>query len=184
MKKLGNYQAPESLEDVTIGQLLALQTMTPGGDLEHTIEAVKIFNPAANVMAGNFTELIETATAIHQLISQAPVAQETKSYTIDDQLYNIVNPDELEVGEFIDVNTLNDDQDKIKNLPLIISLLTKERPMDVKPWAEKVRDNVSVLAAVGILSFFSEALTNYIVATPYYSEVIGHETTKKRKGKE
>lgn len=184
MKLIGNYHAPESWNDVTIAQLLELQTMTNGGSLEDTLKAVKVFNPEANLMGGDFSDLIETATEIYKLISQAPSAKTTNAYFIDGQLYNIVNPDELEVGEFIDVNTLNDDQDKIKNLPLIISLLTKERPMDVKPWSGKVRDNVSVLAAVGILSFFSEALTNYIVATPYYSEVIGHETTKKRKGKE
>lgn len=187
MKQIGNYHAPETWEDVTIAQLLELQTMTNGGSLEDTIKAVKVFNPDANlmtVMTGDFSDLSKTATEIYKLISQAPEAKETNAYFIEGEPYKIVDPEELEVGEFMDLNTLNDDESqRIKNLPLIISIITKERPEDVHAWADKIRANVSVQAAMGILVFFSNTLTTYIVNTLYYSQIMEGAKTKKKKPK-
>lgn len=182
MRQIGNYHAPETWNDVTIAQLLELQTMTKGGSLEDTLQAVKVFNPDANLMGGDFSDLIETATGIYKLISQAPEAKETSAYFIDGKPCKIIDPEELEVGEFMDLNTLNDDESqRIKNLPLIISIITKERPEDVHAWAEKIRANVSVQAAMGILVFFSDALTTCIVNTPYYSQIMEGAKKKKKK---
>lgn len=182
MRQIGNYHAPETWNDVTIAQLLELQTMTNGGSLEDTLQTVKVFNPDANLMGGDFSDLIETATGIYKLISEPPQAKETSAYFIDGKPYKIIDPEELEVGEFMDLNTLNDDESqRIKNLPLIISIITKERPEDVHAWAEKIRANVSVQAAMGILVFFSDALTTYIVNTPYYSQIMEGAKKKKKK---
>ena len=182
MKQIGNYHAPETWGDVTIAQLLELQTMTNGGSLEDTLQAVKVFNPDANLMGGDFSDLIETATGIYKLISEPPQAKETSAYFIDGKPYKIIDPEELEVGEFMDLNTLNDDESqRIKNLPLIISIITKERPEDVHAWAERIRANVSVQAAMGILVFFSDALTTCIVNTPYYSQIMEGAKKKKKK---
>ena len=184
MKLIGNYHAPETCDDVTLAQLTTLQTMTNGGSLEDTLQAVKVFNPDANLMGGDFSDLIETATEIYKLISQAPEAKETNAYFIDGELYKIIDPEELEVGEFMDLNTLNDDaSQRIKNLPLIISIITKDRPEDVHAWAEKIRANVSVKAAMGILVFFLDALITCIVNTPYYSQIMEGAKTKKKKPK-
>lgn len=184
MKQIGNYHAPETWDDVTIAQLMTLQTMTNGGSLEDTLQAVKVFNPDANLMGGDFSDLIETATEIYKLISQAPNAKTTNAYFIGGEPYKIIDPEELEVGEFMDLNTLNDDESqRIKNLPLIISIITKDRPEDVHAWAEKIRANVSVQAAMGILVFFSDALMRSIVNTPYYSQIMEGAKTKKKKPK-
>lgn len=181
MKQIGNYHAPENWDDVTLAQLMTLQTMTNGGSLEDTLHAVKVFNPDANLMGGDFSDLIETATEIYKLISQAPNAKTTNAYKIGGEPYNIIDPEELDVGEFVDINTLNDDQDKIKNLALIISIITKDRPEDVHTWAEKIRANVSVQAAMGILVFFSDTLTTCIVNTPYYSQIMEGAKKKEKK---
>lgn len=174
MKQFDIYKAPEHWGEITIEQLIKLQSITEGGDIETTIKTVEVFNPDINVMGGDFSNLIQTATAIYDVISKAPTGtQETSVYTIDGQEYRIMEADKIDVSQFIDVNALNENEaEKIKNLPLIISILTENRPTDVKEWAQTIQKNVSVSVAMGVLVFFSVNLEKYLKSTPYYSQIL------------
>lgn len=175
MKHFDIYKAPEHWGEITIEQLIKLQSISEGGDIGTTIKTVEVFNPDINVMGGDFSNLIQTATAIYEVISKAPTGtQPTNEYEIDGQKFNIMEAEKIDVSQFIDVNALNENEaEKIKNLPLIMSILTENRPTDdVKQWAQRIQENVSVSVAMGSLLFFSENLEKYLKNTPYYSKIL------------
>lgn len=186
MKQFGNLKAPENWNEITIEQLIQLQKIEHLGETtEANIKAVQLFNVDTNVLACDFDNLISALSQIFAVVSTMPKdVQKITSYSIDGQVYNVVDAENINVGDFIDVNALNENEsEKIKNLSLIISILTEKRPADVKEWAQTIQKNVSVLDAMGIIVFFSRNLTEYLKSTPYYSQIITKMEENKEKKK-
>jgi hypothetical protein len=185
MKQFGNLKAPENWNEITIEQLIQLQKIEHLGETtEANIKAVHLFNVDTNVLACDFDNLISALSQIFAVVSTMPKdVQKITSYSIDGQVYNVVNAENINVGDFVDVNALNENEsERVKNMPLIISILTRDKGKhaDTKAWAEKIQENVSVLTGMGILVFFSENLMTYLRNTPYYSQII----TKMEENKE
>lgn len=174
MKQILSLNAPESWQDVTINQMIELQEVK-SNDLKSLIKLVKIFNPEVDPTDMELETLVEVANSIFNVIMSHPSPTSTSEYTIDGVTYTTATPESLDFGEFLDVNSLNstDETEQIRNLPLILSLITVERPDDaVKVWAGIIADKVDVCTALGCVLFFSENLMQFIKSTPAYSILI------------
>lgn len=172
MKQILSLNAPESWQDVTINQMIELQEVK-SNDLKSLIKLVKIFNPNTDPTEMELETLVEVANSIFNVIMSHPSPTSTSEYTVDGVRYTTATPESLDFGEFLDVNSLNstDEAEQIKNLPLILSLITLERPKPVKEWAGIIADKVDVCTALGCVLFFSEGLMAFIKSSPVYSQI-------------
>lgn len=173
MNTILNLQIPSSWEGVTINQMIELQEVK-SNDLKSLMKLVKIFNPDIDPTEMELETLVEVANSIFNVIMSQPEPENKTEYIIDGVTYHIANPEALDFGEFLDVNSLNsnDEAEQIRNLPLILSLITVERPDDaVKAWAGIIADKVDVCTALGCVLFFSENLMEYIKNSPVYSQI-------------
>ena len=172
MNTVLNLQVPSSWEGVTINQMIELQEVK-SNDLKSLIKLVKIFNPEVDPTEMEIETLIQVANSIYDVITSQPEPENKTEYIIDGVTYHIASPESLDFGEFLDVNSLNssDEAEQIKNLPLILSVLTVGRPKPVKEWAESIADKVDVCTALGCVLFFSENLMRFIKSSPVYSQI-------------
>jgi hypothetical protein len=172
MNTVLNLQVPSSWEGVTINQMIELQEVK-SNDLKSLIKLVKIFNPDIDPTEMELETLVKVANSIFNVIMSHPSPTSTSEYSIDGITYTTATPESLDFGEFLDVNSLNstDEAEQIKNLPLILSLITVERPKPVKEWAGIIADKVDVCTALGCVLFFSENLMQFIKNSPVYSQI-------------
>ncbi|MBQ2174975.1 MAG: hypothetical protein II453_07915 [Alphaproteobacteria bacterium] len=173
MNTVLNLQIPSSWEGVTINQMIKLQEVK-SNDLKSLIKLVKIFNPDIDPTEMEIEVLLQVANSIYDVITKQAEPENKTEYIIDGVTYHIANPEALDFGEFLDVNSLNsnDEAEQIRNLPLILSLITVERPDDaVKAWAGIIADKVDVCTALGCVLFFSENLMEFIKNSPVYSQI-------------
>lgn len=158
MKRIKNYDVPENWEDITIRQFLKLRDLKEGQSLESYISIINAFYEDKDVMNEDLSTVIEVAVQISHVLTTHPSSKDSDgTYKIVDKEYSLVNPEDLDFGTFIDFNTLSggSDWEKIANLGLIISLLTKD-VADVKEFAKVIEENLSVVDGVSLLLFFSE----------------------------
>lgn len=173
MNTVLNLQIPSSWAGVTINQMIELQEVK-SNDLKSLIKLVKIFNHDIDPTEMEIETLLQVANSIYDVITSQPEPENKTEYIIDGVTYHIANPESFDFGEFLDVNSLNsnDEAEQIRNLPLILSLITVERHDDaVKAWAGIIADKVDVCTALGCVLFFSENLMQFIKNSPVYSQI-------------
>ena len=166
MNTIKEFNVPDSWNDVTIKQLITLQAIE-GADTQAVMQMIQVFNRDKDPLTLGLYEMVDVAAKIYEFITKTPQAEKTDSYSIDGIRYKISVPESIDFSTFIDVQALHStsEMEQVKNLPLLLSVLTENRPTEAKEWAETIADNVSVSAAMGCVLFFSDALQTYIVDT-------------------
>lgn len=181
MKKTASgYNVPETWDDITVKNLADIQASTSGG-VKGLIAMVGAFNPEKDASDMELTELVESAEDIFRLLSIQPQPNETDTYSIDGVRYKVATADTIDFQQFIDVNALKGttEAEQIRNLPLILSVLTENRPKDAREWAGEIAGKVSVPTALGCTLFFSKGLREYIDASLRSSTKSKETTTEK-----
>lgn len=170
MNTIKEFNVPETWNDVKINQLIKLQAIE-GADTQSVMQMIKVFNPDKDPLTLGLYEMVDVAAKIYDFITKTPQAEKTDSYSIDGIRYKIAVPESIDFQQFIDVQALHStsELEQVKNLPLLISVLTENRAKEAKEWAEVIGENVSVSAAMGCVLFFSDALQTYIKDTLHYS---------------
>lgn len=178
MKKIGIFNVPEKWEEITIAQLKQLKEIKESASIQTNLEILKIFNPDVDILSADFQSVIEGVSTIYSVFQTSPTALKSDgTYTINGQTYKLTDVEQIDFQTFIDFQNLaggnsSDEWERIKNIHLIISLLTEERtPDDIREFAKEIEKNVDVVTATSLLVFFSEKLTAYIVDSPLYLEI-------------
>lgn len=167
MKQIENFNVPENWGDVTITNLLRASEIEDTSMLS-LIKLIKVFNPDKDPMELSVDKVVRISREIYSLLTQPPAqTEERDGYSVDGIRYKLATPETIDFQQFIDVNALHSSEytDQLKNMSLIISLLTENRPNGAKEWAAVVSDNVSVETGTGLLLFFSTGLESYIKDT-------------------
>ena len=170
MNTIKGFNVPDSWNDVTIKQLLELQKIE-GADTKSAMQMIQVFNPDKDPTTLALFDMVDVAAKIYDFIIQTPQSEKVDSYSIDGIRYKIAIPETIDFQQFIDVQALHStsELEQVKNLPLLISVLTENRPKEAKEWAEVIGENVSVSMAMGCVLFFSDCLQTYIKDTLHYS---------------
>lgn len=170
MNTIKEFNVPDSWNDVTIKQLITLQAIE-GADTQAVMQMIKVFNPDKDPLTLGLYEMVDVAAKIYDFITKTPQADKVDSYSIDGIRYKIAIPETIDFQQFIDVQALHStsELEQVKNLPLLLSVLTENRPTEAKEWAEVIGENVSVSMAMGCVLFFSDCLQTYIVDTLHFS---------------
>lgn len=171
MKKIEGFNVPESWQDITISNLIRLQDLKMKNNIESHFEVIRIFNKKDPAKA-DFITVMNVASAIYQAIQNSPQMNEQKdNYTIKGKVYHLKTIEEIDFQTFLDFQGLTaniDDWERINNLGLLLAILTKNAPKDLRSFADTIAENVSVADAASIMIFFSENLTNYLENTQLY----------------
>lgn len=176
MKKIDSFLVPESWDDITISQLIKLQEIKQQNNIQTHFKVLQVFNPKLNPQKFDFNTVMTACAEIYKTIQEAPVMQPLNTYQIGENVYYIKEIDEIDFQCFLDFQSLTnggDDWERITNLGLILSILTKNVPddVDLKAFGKQIQDNVSVGVGSGVLNFFLEKLTAYLESSPTYSEM-------------
>lgn len=166
MIHFGKFCVPEGWSDITADNLLHINEITDTSVLS-LVKLVKVFNPDKDPLELSFEELTAVCGGIFDIVLNPPKdTPELDSYEVDGVTYKIATPENIDFQQFIDVNTLRSDdyRDQIKNMPLIMSIITENRPegVDVKDWAAEIASKVSVERGLANLLFFSKGLQPYM----------------------
>lgn len=172
MKHFGNFCVPEGWADITADNLLHINEITDTSVLS-LVKLVKVFNPDKDPLELSFEELTAVCGDIFDIVMNPPTdTPELDSYEVDGVTYRIATPENIDFQQFIDVNTLRSDdyRDQIKNMPLIMSIITENRPdgVDVKDWASEIASKVSVERGLANLLFFSRGLQPYMESIRHF----------------
>lgn len=173
MKKIEGFNVPESWQDITISNLIRLQDLKMKNNIESHFEVIRIFNPKKDPAKADFLTAMNVAKEIYETIQNSPSTNAGKdNYSIKGKIYSLKSIEEIDFQTFLDFQGLTaniDDWERIKNLGLLLAILTKNPPKkDLKEFAVDIADNVSVADGASIMVFFSENLTNYLQNTPLY----------------
>lgn len=173
MKQIKNFNVPESWKDVTINQLIEFQSINfEGISTKAVCKIVEVFNKDKDASDLPLEDLYDIASAIYQLMTTQPEVNDgVDTYILDGVEYKVANVDEIDFQTFIDVNALKteDQTEQIKNLPLIISVVTEDKPMDGREFADLIASKMDILTATSVVVFFSKILANYITDFLLYS---------------
>lgn len=187
MKTIGSYRIPESWSEVTLEELIQVNAIIRGEKEDVSRKIVNVFNPEVDVEKGKWDDFMAAFMGITEILDKkAEIGAELPKYVANDEEFAIILPEKLDLQEYIDVIALNE-ADNVANAPLILAILTENRPENARKWAETIKKQVSVQTAMGNLAFFFTNLTKFIEDSPYYSQILQKmkeneaKTTKKRK---
>ena len=178
MKRIKNFNVPESWNDITISQLKKLKEINETQTIETHFQILSIFNPNENIMVADFQTVLSAVNAIYSVFATTPTATPNDgTYTLKENTYRLMKVEELDFQTFLDFQNLasvnGDDWERIKNLGLIVSLLTADRgDKDIKAFGEEIENSIDVVTATSLLVFFSDKLTCYIADSPHFSEAM------------
>lgn len=166
MKKTnGGYNVPETWDDITMKNLADIQSIESAG-VKGLMEAVGVFNRDRDISEMELTDLLDATNDIFLLLSAQPQPKEADTYSVDGIRYKVATADTIDFQQFIDVNALKGttEAEQIRNLPLILSVITENRPKEAREWADEIAEKVSAVTALGCTLFFSRCLEGYINA--------------------
>lgn len=169
MKTIGKYRVPEGWSEVTLEELIQVNDLIRSKGENFSERLVNVFN--SEVKHENYDDFFSAFMAITELVGHKPdTDKKLPKYTANGIEFSIVQPEQMDVKEFVDVIALNE-ADNLRNVPLILAILTENCPEKPQKWAETLKKELSVETALGNLSFFFGNLIDYIKAIPYYSQI-------------
>jgi hypothetical protein len=170
----------KSWSDITVGQLIELKKL----DLEHKSNTLATQSQLIKLLYGAdadnmpFDEYMDKVMEITEAFSTPLKGDYKPQVELCGKVYKAVPIENFTTREFTDFDTLARDNND-NNLPLLLALIYRsdDEQTDKDKYSESVKeksklfaDNMDAVTAVGAVSFFTNALLQYLRTTLLSSE--------------